>query len=106
MPTKRTRITRTQYSILGELDGYRLLRVIFSDSIFRPDEGPGHGWADLRGLVTGEFPDADLCYCRSDDEDSQRHLWELFRTHILAARRRCAPGMKIWARRFDQKGKN
>ena len=100
------RKTRTRLNLtISEPERYRLKKMIINGSIFHvgDDAERGPGWHELRGLVTGRFFECFDRYCRAADEESQRALWEVFREDILAAQKKHAPGVKIWALKFDKK---
>jgi hypothetical protein len=90
------RKTRSRLNFtISDVDRYRLRKAIIDASIFRGDRGAhGVGWHDLRGLITGIFFECFDRYCRHDDEESQRALWEEFRDNILAAQKKTCSGHK------------
>jgi hypothetical protein len=78
-------------------------QMIIDGNIWHPEREHRPGYHDLRGLITGHFFECLSRYCREDDEESQRALWDIFRDDILAAQAKYAPKQKPWAIRFDRK---
>ena len=78
---------------------YQLRGIVIRQDPWRLNLGPA-GSYDAYALVTGNFFEGYLKYCREDDEDSQRQLWNLLREDILtAADKLQAP--TPWGCRFD-----
>jgi hypothetical protein len=100
----RTTLRKTKIDI-DEFDAYQVKRSIIDGSPRRM-ETHAPGYFDLVGLITGRFVERQhLQFCRPDDEESQRALWEIFRDDILKAQNYFAPDEKPWACRFDTEKK-
>lgn len=91
----RRRATTRRKSDLRVIEGLRA--SIAAGAPWRPSKADGNdfGWSDLRALLHGAFYFPE--FCREDDEESVRALWEPLRADFLSGHIKREPGTRPWA---------